>query len=159
MKKRHESKIAVFLVLIRMNNGRKEILLQERFNTGYMDGKYDMACSGHLEKGESLAHAVVREAKEEIGIEIDEKDLKLVSVIHPYQDDYLNVFFETKKYQGIPQIMEKDKCDDLQWFDIDNLPDNIMERMRKVLINIHNDILYDDAEFSIQKYNESKLKV
>lgn len=156
MKVRYESKIAVFLVLTRITNGRKEVLLQERCNTGYMDGKYDMACSGHLEKGETLSNAVIREAKEEIGIEIDEKELQLVSIIHPYQENYLYVFFTTKKYKGIPKIMEKDKCDNLNWFDVDNLPDNTIERIKNVLKNMQNDILYDDGDFSYQKYKECK---
>ena len=87
MKKRYESKVAVFLVLTRETSKGTEILLQRRCNTGYMDGKYDMACSGHLESGESFSMAMVREAKEEIGIDIHEKDLNLVSVIHPYEED------------------------------------------------------------------------
>ena len=89
MKDRYDSKVIVFLILTRVNNGKKQILLQKRKNTGYMDGKYDMACSGHLEKRETLSQAVVREAKEEIGITINEMDLELVSVIHPYQENYL----------------------------------------------------------------------
>ena len=64
------------LVLTRKVDENTEILLQKRKNTGYMDNMYDMACSGHLEKGESLSQAIIREAKEKIGIEIQEKDLK-----------------------------------------------------------------------------------
>ena len=64
MKQRYETKVAVFLVLTRMVDGKKQVLLQKRCNTGYMDGKYDMACSGHLEEGETLAMSVVREARE-----------------------------------------------------------------------------------------------
>ena len=36
MKKRYETKVAVFLILTRENNGKTEILLHERQNTGYM---------------------------------------------------------------------------------------------------------------------------
>ena len=70
MKERYQSKVAVFLILTREENGKTEILLQERYNTGYMDGKYDAACSGHLEKGESVSMALVREAKEESNVTI-----------------------------------------------------------------------------------------
>ena len=150
MKERYQSKVAVFLILTREVNGKTEILLQERYNTGYMDGKYDAACSGHLEKGESVSMALVREAKEEIGIDIDEKDLKFVELIHSYKEDYINVFFTTKKYSGTPKIMEPDKCDDLRWFDIENLPENIFTRIKNVLININKGILYDDADFTHQ---------
>ena len=150
MKERYQSKVAVFLILTREENGKTEILLQERYNTGYMDGKYDAACSGHLEKGESVSMALVREAKEEIGIDINEKDLRFVELIHSYKEDYINVFFTTKKYSGTPKIMEPDKCDDLRWFDIENLPDNIFPRIKNVLININKGILYDDADFTHQ---------
>ncbi len=150
MKERYQSKVAVFLILTREENGKTEILLQERYNTGYMDGKYDAACSGHLEKGESVSMALVREAKEEIGIDINEKDLRFVELIHSYKEDYINVFFTTKKYSGTPKIMEPEKCDDLRWFDIENLPENIFQRIKNVLININKGILYDDADFTHQ---------
>lgn len=150
MKERYQSKVAVFLILTREENRKTEILLQERYNTGYMDGKYDAACSGHLEKGESVSMALVREAKEEIGIDINEKDLRFVELIHSYKEDYINVFFTTKKYSGTPKIMEPEKCDDLRWFDIENLPENIFPRIKNVLININKGILYDDADFTHQ---------
>lgn len=150
MKERYESKVAVFLVLTRKVNGKTEILLQRRCNTGYMDGKYDMACSGHLEKGESLSMALVREAKEEINLDIKE-DLRLISVVHPYKEDYINVFFTTDKYEGTPTIMEPNKCDDLQWFDLNELPENITTRNRNVIKNIQKGIIYDDGDFSHQK--------
>lgn len=156
MKERYQSKVAVFLILTREINGETEILLQERCNTGYMDGKYDAACSGHLEKGETLSMATVREAKEEINLDIDEKDLELVSLIHPYQDDYINVFFTTHKYSGTPKIMEPNKCDDLQWFNINDLPENTIVRIRNVIRNIKKGILYDDGEFSHYCYIEGK---
>ena len=52
MSEKYYSRLAVNLVLTRVNeNGEKEILLQLRQNTGYMDNMYDFACSGHVEKG------------------------------------------------------------------------------------------------------------
>lgn len=151
MSERYKSIIAVFLILTRENKGKTEILLQERYNTGYMDGKYDTACSGHLEPNESLSMALVREAKEEINLDIDEEDLEFVSLIHPYKEGYVNVFFTTKKYSGTPRIMEPDKCSNLQWFDIDNLPNNTIDRIRNVIENMKKRILYDDGNFSHQK--------
>ena len=157
MKERYGSKVTVFLVLTRTENGRKQVLLQKRCNTGYMDGQYDMACSGHLEQGETLSQAVAREAKEEIDIHIDEKDLELVSIIHPYEENYINAFFTTQKYEGVPKITEKEKCEDLNWFDIDNLPKNTIERIKNVLKNMQYGIIYDDGEFSRQKKKEIDL--
>ncbi len=151
MKERYQSKVAVFLILTREIEGQTQILLQERCNTGYMDGKYDTACSGHLEKGESLSMALCREAKEEINLDIQEKNLELVSIIHPYKEDYINVFFTTNKYTGTPKIMEPNKCDDLKWFNINELPENTIIRIRNVIKNMKKGIIYDDGDFSHQK--------
>lgn len=151
MGERYQTKAAVFLILTRIENENIEVLLQERCNTGYMDGKYDTACSGHIERGESLLTATVREAKEELGINVNEEDLSLVAVIHPYKEDYINIFFTTKKYSGTPKIMEANKCSNLQWFNISNLPENIIVRVKNVIENMHKGIICDDGDFSHQK--------
>lgn len=144
MKERYQSKVALSLILTRLTDDGKEILFQRRCNTGYMDGKYEISCSGHLEKGESLSNAMIREAKEELGIEIQEKDLQLVFVNHSYKEDYIQIYFTTQKYKGIPQIIEKDKCDDLRWFNINNLPNNIMDRIERAIKCIESGVLYDN---------------
>lgn len=151
MEERYQTKAAVFLILTRTENGKTEVLLQERCNTGYMDGKYDTSCSGHIERGESLLTATVREAKEELGIDINEDDLNLVAVIHPYEENYINMFFTTKKYTGTPKIMEPNKCSNLKWFNINTLPENIVVRVKKVIENMHKGIICDDGDFSHQK--------
>lgn len=153
MEERYQTKAAVFLILTRTKNNDTEVLLQERCNTGYMDGKYDTACSGHIERGESLLTATVREAKEELGIEINENDLSLVAVIHPYEENYINIFFTTKKYSGTPKIMETNKCSNLQWFNINKLPGNIIVRVKNIIENMHKGIICDDGDFSHQNYN------
>lgn len=158
MKERYQSKIAVYLVLTREKDNCTEIMLQRRCNTGYMDGKYEMSCSGHVESGESLSMAVVREAKEELGIDIKEKDLELVSIIHPYEHDYINIFFSAKKFEGTPQIIEKEKCDDLRWFNLNNLPDNTIERIKQVIKCIENGIIYDDGNFSYLKRKQAEIE-
>lgn len=48
--------------------------------------------------------------------------------------EYLLVAFSTRKYKGIPKIMEINKCDALSWFDINNLPSNLIDT-RKIMIN------------------------
>ena len=98
MNDKYYSRLAINLILTRENNnGEKEILLQLRQNTGYMDNIYDFACSGHVEKNESFSMALVREAKEEIGITLDERDLVFLAINHDYQQDHVQVYFTTNK--------------------------------------------------------------
>ena len=56
------------MFLLRDSDKGQEILLQKRHNTGYMDGMWDCSVAGHVENGESMKMALLREAKEEIGI-------------------------------------------------------------------------------------------
>ena len=42
---------AVFPIILRREGGRTQILLHLRQNTGYMDGFWDVAGSGHVDGG------------------------------------------------------------------------------------------------------------
>lgn len=151
MKERYKCLVAVFLVLMRNNEGKTEILLQKRQNTGYMDGMYDVCTSGHVEQGESLKHAMVRETKEEIGIDIDESDLELVNVYHENQSElsleYLKFFFRANNYIGIPKIMEPYKNAELLWIDVNNLPENTIYAIKEAINKIISNINYFDRGF------------
>jgi 8-oxo-dGTP diphosphatase len=68
----------VHLLLI---NPKGEALFGQRQNTGYADGTWQLP-SGHLEAGESVAAALIREAREEIGVTIDEQEVKFAHVMH-----------------------------------------------------------------------------
>ncbi len=57
------------------------VLLLKRANTGFEDGNYGPV-GGHLEGGESVKQAAIRECREEIGVEIDQADLQVVGVTH-----------------------------------------------------------------------------
>jgi len=137
-----------YLVLFKEN----KILLSRRCNTGFQDGYYSFP-AGHLEDDEeTLSHALVREAKEEVGIEIDQADLELVHVMHrkqqePTNERRINLFFTVKKWKGEPRIMEPDKCNDLQWFELGTLPDNTILYIKQAINCIKEDVAYSEYGF------------
>ena len=90
-------------------------------------------------------------------IDKQEKDLQLVSVLHPYHEEYMNIFFSTQKFKGTPQIIEKEKCDDLRWFNIKNVPDNTIEKIKQVIKCMEYDIIYDDGNFSHLKMKQTEV--
>lgn len=150
MSEKYYSRLAVNLVLIRTNeNNEKEILLQLRQNTGYMDNMYDFACSGHVNKNESYTQALIREAKEEIGITLDEEDLIFLAVNHHYQADHVQLFFTTKDYKGVPTVCEHNECGGLLWAKIQELPDNIIPYIANVIEDINLGIQFDDGNFTM----------
>ena len=131
-KERYRSLVAVYLIAI---NDRQEILLLRRANTGYRDGYYDMP-AGHLEKDETLRQAAIRELKEETGLSASEDDLEFVELIHRMSTNervYLDVFFQVKRWKGEAAIMEPSKCDDLNWFPLEALPENVVPHQRQVM--------------------------
>ena len=63
MKERHKTPSAVFALFFKNN----QVLLQKRQNTGYMDGYYDFAASGHVELNESMTEALIKVPYSEFG--------------------------------------------------------------------------------------------
>jgi 8-oxo-dGTP diphosphatase len=148
MKERFKSIIVVFLVLTRTRANKKEILLQKRQNTGYMDGKYDVGCSGHLEPNESVIEALIRETEEELGIIINKKDIELATIVHDVAANYVRFFFCVDKFEGVPTNKEPKKCSEIMWAPIDDLPEETIPHIRSTIKNIEKGIRCDDGKFA-----------
>ncbi|MGW0179909.1 NUDIX hydrolase [Nocardia sp. NPDC003345] len=123
----------VHLLLV---DGRGRMLFGRRADTGYEDGAYHLP-SGHLEAGESVVAALVREAKEEIGVTIDAAALNFAHVMHNSSSGgRVAFFFQVERWEGEPANMEPDRCDDLAWFTLDELPDRMIDYCRDALGHI-----------------------
>jgi 8-oxo-dGTP diphosphatase len=129
----------VYLLLRRDN----EVLILRRANTGYMDGSYCLV-AGHIEAGEPAKDAMAREAEEEAGVIINPDDLRHVHTGHRYNRDRIDLFFEADKWQGEIVNAEPDKCDDLSWFPLDQLPDTTIPYVRFVLDAISKGATYTE---------------
>ena len=85
---------------------------------------------GHFEAGESPEECLLREVKEETNLDICEDDLSLRGVTNDFysqtQKHYITLHFFCTKFVGTPQVMEKDKCVCWKWFDVNNLPENLL---------------------------------
>lgn len=129
--------------LILIKDGK--ILLSRRFKTGYEDGNYSIV-AGHLDGDETFIQAMVREAKEEANIDIVVKDLKVVHVMHRKSppEERIDFFIKASKWKGELEIMEPNKCDNLKWFSIDNLPANTIPYIRQAIENIKNEVYYSE---------------
>lgn len=140
-KERHKITPSVYLFL---RQGDR-ILLSRRFNTGFHDGDYSVP-AGHLDGGETLFEALLREVREEIGIKLNPGDVKFIHFMHrkSADDERGDFFFEARKWQGEPKIMEPNKCDDLSWFPINNLPPNTIPYIRQAISCYLDKINYSD---------------
>jgi len=150
-RERNKAVPAVYLILERDDGC---ILLMRRCNTGYQDGNYNLP-SGHVEDGELPKAAMVREAKEEIGIDVTEDDLEFVHASYrPKHDETGNrvdLFFCTKIWSGQVINAEPDKCDDLKWMDPDDLPANMTPHVRRIIEDIWEGIMYSEINTDFLK--------
>lgn len=123
---RFKMRVAVHLILKKDN----KVLLLKRKNTGFEDGKYSVvAC--HLDGNETVKQAMKREAYEEASVVVDEKDLEIVHVMHTkLEDESIYYFLYCGKYKGNIVNTEPNKCDELSFYDIDNLPENIIDYVK-----------------------------
>jgi len=104
-------KVAVIFVIKK----GEEYLFQKRTHTGAQDGWYMMP-GGHVDEGESVIHAAVRELKEELDIVVDPEDLKF-KLVKP-EKNHISFFFEIIKYQGEIKNNEPEKHGDLRFLPV-----------------------------------------
>ena len=121
-----------------------EILMLHRKNTGWMDSYWGLP-AGHIEGAEGVAAAVLREAKEEAGIELTEEDLTLKHVMHRSTDRVYFDFFFTAAGEGVAvKNTEPDKHDELKWFKVSELPGNTIPYLKRVISRIQKGELFSE---------------
>lgn len=126
---RHAEIVDVHL-LLRCGN---DVLLTRRSGTGYADGLLH-APSGHLEDGEDVLQAVVREAHEETGLVLDPSALRVALVMQhrsPHGRARTGWFFEARLPDGQqPVNAEPHKCSQIGWYPVEGLPDDMVAYCR-----------------------------
>lgn len=94
-------------------------------NDGFFayDGGWWALPAGHIEKSETPAQTAIREAKEEMDIDILPEDLEFVNVMSNLADETecFDFFFIAHKYSGTIRNCEGDKCVKMQFFSIDEI--------------------------------------
>lgn len=102
---------------------------------------------GHLEFGETMAEAAIRETKEET--DLDVSDLELISVADEMGaldkgKHYINIGFLAHAVNGELKIMEPEKCERWEWFSLDKLPAPLFEGTALVIERYKTGQIYKD---------------
>jgi 8-oxo-dGTP pyrophosphatase MutT (NUDIX family) len=142
---RHRVILAVFAIF---RDGDK-VLLLKRINTGYMDGYYSMP-AGHADGGESADSALCREAREEVGVTVLPRDIRLAHVVHERADGHerINLGFEVHHYTGTLINAEPHKSSELRWASINDLPENTIPSVKDMLQRVAAGEVYSTWNFS-----------
>ena len=94
--------------------------------------------AGHIDEGENAYEALVREAKEELNIIINLDDIIDTFVVNRKNKSlpsYYDLYFEISKYEGEIIINEPEKCRELLWADINNLPTDMITFEKEAINN------------------------
>lgn len=112
-------------------NGR--ILLSRRQNKGWGDG---LLCipGGHVEPDETLTEAAIREAKEELGLDLKLEDLTYLctEVKNGGGKFYISIEFLARTTQEAKNA-EPNECSELVWVDPNNLPDDVIPNFKNII--------------------------
>ena len=114
------NEVAVFII-----NDKKQILLQKRSaNKRFNPNKWGL-CAGHVDAGESLESAALRELKEEVGIDIDMDELKQFTKREftiGHTNSHITYFYFIKSNLNEDDfIIQKEELSEVKWFDIDEV--------------------------------------
>ena len=82
------------------------------------------APGGHLEFGETPQQCAARELFEETGINLPPHAFKIIHLTNDIFPDkhYITIHCRVNNIDATPIIQEPDKCEQWQWFDLNNLP-------------------------------------
>ncbi|SDN72961.1 ADP-ribose pyrophosphatase YjhB, NUDIX family [Paenibacillus sp. yr247] len=112
----------------------EEVLLLKRQNTGFQDGNWSVV-AGRMDGSEEVISAAIREAKEEAGVDIEPTELEIVGIMHRKNttSEWVDFFLIAYSWNGEIINKEPEKCAELKWFHLMELPDNMVSYIRVAL--------------------------
>ena len=88
---------------------------------------------GNIEYGETMEEAGIREAKEETGIDVHDLEVICVQTDKNEYAHYISVGMIAHSFNGTPRAMEPEQILKWEWFDLNNLPNNIFSPSKKTI--------------------------
>ncbi len=97
-------------------------------------GRYSLI-GGTIERKEYAAQTLIRESREEAGIDLLPSDLSLVHVLHKrYKKEHrIVLYFKAFHYEGTPESREKKKFSRVEWHPLNDLPGDVTPTVRHVI--------------------------
>ena len=143
MSERHLTRTAVFVILERDN----KLFFLRRANTGWADGMLTIP-AGHVDQGDQITEAAIKEAKEEACVDINAEDLEFVHVDY-LRDEYTNFYFRARKWTGEPTLGEPDLASEAIWIDKSELPDDVTPQLRRLFKQLEHGSYFSETEREI----------
>ena len=111
------------IVAIFIQNSQKRLLIQKR--SKLKGGKYGIT-SGHTLVNETAIKGAIREIREEIGIEINERELKPIYKTEIQKAIY-NFYYIQKEIELQNLVLQKEEVENVYWFTIEEI-NNLIQK-------------------------------
>ncbi len=109
-----------------------EILLGKRKGS-HGEGEYAFP-GGHMEYMESFKDCARRETAEECGLEIQNVQFQFLANVTKYAPKhYVHVGLLAEWMSGDPQVLEPDKVESWDWYELNNLPEPMFEMCKMAI--------------------------
>ncbi len=122
-----------------------KVLLLKRTNALFANNQYSLI-GGKVEKGETFRKAATREAFEEVGILIEEEDLVFAHALHRKgtHEELVAFVFKVQRWQGVPYNKEPHKHSVIEWFGLDDLPEDIIPANKQMIESVKKGVCYSE---------------
>lgn len=141
-------------LVLKQNN--KVLLLAQTSENG---GKFTLP-GGTVEETEFTKETLIRECKEELGIQLATDDLSLIHVLHKKKgiENRITIYFAAQDYRGLLQAKETEKFRGILWATIDRLPAKASATVKHVLNQIiigerYSEFSKKSAKSGMKKWN------
>ncbi len=93
---------------------------------------------GHLEPGEEIGDCATRETKEECGLDVEFSSIAAITndIFKEKGVHYVTIFANCRYGGGSPVVKEPHKCESWDWFEFENLPENLFLPFKNLVESI-----------------------
>ena len=132
------------LTVVCLIQDENKILLQNRVKEDWKGSTFP---GGHVEAGESFVDAVIREMKEETGLTVTNPKLVGIKQFPINNGRYIVLLFKATEFTG--NVTSSDEGD-MEWIDIDELPNvNVVEDFHD-LMKVMNDADLNEFQYTVE---------
>ena len=121
-------------------NDKNELLLQKRSASKKTHPNcWDISGAGHIKAGESVVDGAIRELKEELGVEVEEKDLQYIATIkstkNPKNMEFQYVYLLNCNKEIEEYIFEDNEVSEVKYIFYKDLEKMVEEKIEGLLIH------------------------